>query len=492
MKILQKSYKYVMLAAVLGMVVSCEEDFDQEVSEVENAQNGNTTADFTRYVALGNSLTAGYTDGTVFKSSQENAYPVLLANRFKQAQPDMEEFTVPYVKDEVGGLKLAGTTIAKTRLRFTLATQSLTYDTGETLTDVAEGIGSEGTYSNLGVPGAKASHLLYDGYGNIQNLSTGTANPYYVYFASEPTATVLNDAMVQDPTFFTLWIGSNDVLGYATSGGDEGGDMITEQTAFGQYLGAITAGLLGNGSKGVVANIPYVTSIPYFTTVPYNAIPLDEATANLTNQGYATYNGALDALVGAYPGFTQEEADRRKISFQAGQNAVVIIDSRLTDLTAVNPALVSMRQATADDLLVLTSQTVLGTLADEANPLSVIGVAVPLGGEYVLTNEEVTDVIMATDGYNNTLESLTDSNENIVLVDMNAKMQELATSGLVYDGISYTDEFVSGNAFSLDGVHPTAKGYAIVANEFINVINENFGTALLEYNPNDFQGVGLQ
>ncbi len=487
-----KSYKYIVLAAILGMSVSCEEDFDQEVSDVMNGQNGNATVDFTRYVALGNSLTAGYTDGTVFKSGQENAYPALLAARFKQAQPDMEDFTIPYVKDDVGGLKLAGTTIAPTRLRFVLATQSLTYDSGETLTDVAAGIGGESTYSNLGVPGAKASHLLYDGYGNIQNLSSGTANPYYVYFASSSTATVLGDAMAQDPTFFTLWIGNNDVLGYATSGGDEGGDVITNQASFGQYLGLITATLLGNGAQGVAANIPYVTSIPYFTTVPYNAIPLDQATADTVNQAYAVYNGALDTLVGAYPGFTQEEADRRKISFQAGQNAVVIMDSRLTDLTAVNPALVSMRQATEEDLLVLTSRTVLGTLADEANPLSVIGVAVPLDGEYVLTEDEVADVTVAIDGYNSTLKSLTDSNDNIALADMNARMQQLAESGLIYDGISYTDAYVTGNAFSLDGVHPTAKGYAIIANEFINVINESFGTALLEYNPNDFQGIGLQ
>jgi hypothetical protein len=32
--------------------------------------------------------------------------------------------------------------------------------------------------------------------------------------------------MSQKPTFFSLWIGNNDVLGYATTGGD-GTDPIT-------------------------------------------------------------------------------------------------------------------------------------------------------------------------------------------------------------------------------------------------------------------------
>ncbi|MFV0530883.1 MAG: SGNH/GDSL hydrolase family protein [Flavobacteriales bacterium] len=488
MKTLKKLYKYVMVIAILGVVVSCEKDFDNEVSDVINSQNGNSTADFTRFVALGNSLTAGTTDGTVFKSSQENSYPAMLAKRFKEAQPNMEPFNIPYVKDEVGGLKVLGVQVAGKRMRFVLGTKSVTYDTGETLTDVTAGIGGT-AYGNLGVPGARAAHLLYNGYGNILNLAT-TANPYYVYFASSPTTTVLADAMAQNPTFFTLWIGNNDVLGYATTGGDEGGDVITDQASFEGYLNTMITTLSAN-AKGVVANIPYVTSIPYFTTVPYNAIPLDQATADTANQAYAAYNAGLDGLVGNL-GFTQEEADRRKISFKAGQNAVVIIDSRLTDLTGVNSALVSMRQATAEDLFVLTSQTKIGTLANASNPSSVIGVGVPLGGEYVLTKEEVADVTAAVNGYNETLTNLANSNNNVVLADMNKKLQELADTGLIYDGISYSDTYVSGNAFSLDGIHPTAKGYAIVANEFIKVINENFGTQLLEYNPNDYQGIGLQ
>src|SRR5690606_18724746 len=72
------------------------------------------------------------------------------------------------------------------------------------------------------------------------------------------------------------WIGNNDVLGYATSGGD-GSDPITPPTGapgvgFDGTYNTIVGALVGTGAKGVLANIPYVTTIPFFTTVPSNPL----------------------------------------------------------------------------------------------------------------------------------------------------------------------------------------------------------------------------
>ena len=132
----------------------------------------------------------------------------------------------------------------------------------------------------MGVPGAKSFHLLAPGYGNLQGLLTvpATANPYFVRFASSATSSVLADAMAQSPTFFSLWIGNNDVLGYATTGGD-GSDPITPTTGapgvgFDGTYSALIAKLTSEGAKGVVATIPDVASVPFFRTVPVNAITL--------------------------------------------------------------------------------------------------------------------------------------------------------------------------------------------------------------------------
>src|SRR5690606_18270562 len=170
-------------------------------------------------------------------------------------------------------------------------------------------------------------HLVAEGYGNIGGVGS-TANPYFVRFASSASTSVIADAVAQDPTFFTLWIGNNDILSYATSGGvgvDRTGDTnpagygendITDPNVFASIYNNLLTALTGNGAKGAVANIPDVTSIPYFTTVPYAPVPMDEGTANQVNQGYADYNQALSLFV-LLGQIDEEEAQRREIKFQA-------------------------------------------------------------------------------------------------------------------------------------------------------------------------------
>ena len=47
---------------------------------------------------------------------------------------------------------------------------------------------------------------------------------------------------------------------------------------------------------------------------------------------------------------------------------------------------------------------------------------------------------------------------------------------LTIDAVNYSPAFISGNLFSLDGVHLTPRGYAIVANEIIRNINAAYGS----------------
>ena len=80
-----------------------------------------------------------------------------------------------------------------------------------------------GPFNNMGVPGAASFHLLAPGYGNLANLPAGLANPYFVRMTgATPDATIMELAMAQSPSFVSLWIGANDVLGYATGGASSG------------------------------------------------------------------------------------------------------------------------------------------------------------------------------------------------------------------------------------------------------------------------------
>lgn len=497
-RVIKKSYKYLMLVTLLGAITSCEEDFDNEVSKDLTSQSAGS-ADFTRYVSLGNSLTSGYANGTVYISGQKHSYPVMLAERFKQTTPSMEEFTVPYVKDEIGGLLAGGKEIGKTKLVLNASLKPESIG-GVPTTDIMNGIGAEGPYGNMGVPGAKSYHLLANGYGSVAGVEQGLANPYYAYFATSETTNVFTDALSQNPTFFTLWIGNNDVLGYSSAGGDEAGVDQTGNTDLTKYgindisdpaivissIQTMVDGLVKAGAEGVVANIPNVTSIPYFTTVPYNALPLDQATVDVVNMAFEQYNGGLQ-LAMTNGMITQEEVTTRTVHYVAGQNSILIEDDTLTDLTALG--LPSYRLTTVSDLILLTASGFLGALKDPNDPTSVYGVTVPLPGNLVLTESEVLKVQKATDAYNVGISEIVANYPGVYMVDMKAGMEELSSTGFLYDGIQYSDAYITGASFSLDGVHPTPKGYAIIANYFIKTINDSFGATLLELNPNIYPGL---
>lgn len=474
MKLNKNKWLILLLA---GVMIGCESDDDTDDLIEEPVEYTSGSADFSHYVAIGNSLTAGYTDGALFMAGQQNSLANILAQQFELVGGG--EFTQPLMNGNTGGLLLGGTPIQEPRLFFNGAgPQRLnTAPTTEVTTKL------EGPFNNMGVPGAKSFHLLAPGYGNVAGVATGQANPYFARFASTPNATVIGDAIAQEPTFFSLWIGNNDVLSYATSGGDGvyqkdnldpstyGGNDITNPNVFAQVYTGLVSSLVATGADGVVANIPNVTTIPYFTTVPYNPVPLDAATAGALGQGFAQYNGGLQmALAGGL--ITADEAADRTISFAEGKNAVVIEDESLTNLSALG--LPSYRQATSDDLIVLTASSFIGTNVG-GNAQLINGVTVPLADKWVLTPAEQEDVLEATTAFNQTIKAVADAN-GLAFVDVNAIMNEVATTpgGVPFDEFFLNARLVFGGAFSLDGVHPTARGYAFIANKFIEAINDTY------------------
>ena len=98
-------------------------------------------------------------------------------------------------------------------------------------------------------------------------------------------------------------------------------------------------------------------------------------------------------------------------------------------------------------------------------------------------------LLTATAKFNSIISSLA-SSKGLAFVDANSKMKELSqSSGIQFDGVRYTAKFVTGGTFSLDGVHLTGRGYAVIANEFIKAINNKYGSTLPMVNPNGYSGV---
>ncbi|PQJ15759.1 SGNH/GDSL hydrolase family protein [Aureicoccus marinus] len=495
---MKKFYGSLLVVALLA--VGCAEDDPVIVDPMDDDPIVYTSgsADFSSYVAIGNSLTAGFSDNALFIDGQTNSFPNMLAQNFALAGGG--SFNTPFMADNLGGMTLGGNPISGNRLILSFASGSPAPVpvAGTGTTEISNVL--TGSFNNMGVPGAKSYHVVAPGYGNLAGVPIGQANPYYARFASSPNATVLGDAMALSPSFFSLWLGNNDVLGFAASGGsgvDQAGNLdpatyagndISDQNVFASVMNGILQTLTSGGAEGAIANIPDVLKTPYFNTVPFNAIPLDQATADVVNAAYAPYNGGLAQLQQA--GFiTAEELAKRTINFTAGNNAVVIIDEDLTDLTGVNPDLINMRQATAEDLLTLPAISFLGTLANPADPTSINGVAVPLADNWVVTPEEGMMINNAIAGYNQTIAALA-TQYDIALVDANTLFDDLVANGFTQaDGSVVTATFATGGGFSLDGIHPSPRGYAILANAFSAAINAKYGSNMPMINPLGFKGL---
>ena len=133
------------------------------------------------------------------------------------------------------------------------------------------------------------------------------------------------------------------------------------------------------------------------------------------------------------------------------------------------------RQATKEDLVVLTAQTVIASApAGVPAPLNVFGVTYPMQDVHVLTKAEVAEVKVATDAYNATIKSVADA-KGLAFVELKGVTDQLANGGIIYNNYKVTSAFVTGGMFSLDGVHPSPRGYAIIANLFTGAINAKFG-----------------
>lgn len=487
----------VAVSALL-FTVSCKTDFDTDVSNIV-VTNGE--ANFSKFVSIGNSLTSGYRDGALYIDGQNESFPAMMAKQMQLAGGG--SFKQPLMPNNTGGFS----NIAGFPGKYVLSVVNGSLSPGPTAPGgTLDNVTSGGPYQNMGVPGAKSFHLGIAGYGSL--------NPYFSRFATNATASIIGDAVSQAPTFFSLWIGNNDVLSYATSGGsgiDQTGtgnnpatygsnDISDPNVVAGAITGYVNA-LTANGAKGVIANIPKVTSIPFFTRVPYNPLTPTLLGANITALNAGLYGPLKQALTAFGAG------DRINLLSSTSANPLLITDASLTNLSAqitiaLTPSLGAAtaaafgqiygqaRQSTADDLILLTTSSVIGTTVPGVPAtINSNGISYPLANQYVLTKTETAKVLTATAAYNTAIKSIADS-KGLAFVDANAKMIELsAASGIQFDGVKYTATFVTGGTFSLDGVHLTGRGYALIANEFLKQINSKYKSTLPMVNVNSYSGV---
>jgi len=421
------------------------------------------TANFTNYMAIGNELSAGFTDGSLTLPGQLNSYPERLFEQFGQVgckgpfiQPLLNSTegypTAKYILGETYNPCTGDSSMAPILYPgYVLNTQDEVYSATT----------NNGQINNISVPGIRVVDYAFAPYAEV--------NPYAARFYNNPAGTPMSELsyMVRNlhPTFITLWLGQNDILSFATAGGvgnGTGNSVPTgnlypatdiSPTAVFEHLYdsilniALSGG--GGGVNGALMNIPDVRSLPFFTTVPANGLVL-------TRQ---TQADSLTALYG----------NSSNYSFVVGNNYFVVQDA--TGHT---------RQAIPGELILLSVPQDSLTCANW-------GSSKPIPTQYVLTTDDLTDIDVATSAFNTFIQSEAVS-YHLAFIDMNSYFKTL-TTGITFNGVNYNAQFVTGGAFSLDGLTLTQRGYAIIANQIISGINNFYGSTMTQIDVNKYVGV---
>tara|TARA_R110001592_G_scaffold120589_1_gene325170 strand:- start:16773 stop:18032 length:1260 start_codon:yes stop_codon:yes gene_type:complete len=413
-------------------------DFD----EFENAPG---SANFSTFISVGDSYTQGLQDGGLHNEfgQQQNSYPSIIATQMGTnfVQPLVSGTGSGYMHLEYRNGEI---TVIKNydRKITTNDPQAIDYDL--TYTTWAD---KTIKYNNLGVGGLNLRNIvgmmpaeyIYLG-GGAQGGTTpvsswngvaGEPMNSYGRFLNWGTMSnrieYIEQVKNSNATFFTNWLGINDIMSWAKGGGDEKGGfaVLTDVGEFREKYDTLLDVFKNMGAQGVCATILDFTESPLFTTVTLEAVGKD-------------------------------------IWIKEGVDTTII------------------RKAVPEDLMLLSASSLIkeGTGLTSANPLP---------HQHVLDKDEV---VVAKNHINllNAQIIASASAHGFPVVNMYSFMGEL-TSGMSYDGVNYSTKYIEGGAYSLDGLHPNSRGNAIIANEFIRVINENYNSSLRPVAVNNYRGI---
>jgi len=366
--------------------------------------------DLSNYVALGDNMTAGFASASMMDWYQDRSYPAVLAR-----QAGVDDFEQPYISEPGIGPIFELVSLAPVPVIQPVGL----------LPGLPTNAEYPDIYNNLGIPTATLYDMIFQT-GDITNLLQGNFDTvFFDIVLRNGINTALEQAIGMQPSFMTVWIGSNDVLPAVLAGTPIDGVTMTPVEFFGGLYGNAVGALATNTTADIVLiNVPYVTDVPFVTSVdPFVDIPglgrwyLMADTGPLTDDDFVTLGGgALIALGYGLPG---------------------------------GPPL-------PDNMNLFTGDP---------------GV--------VLRAAEVDLINVQVDGYNAAIDQ-TASAFGYPVFDVNALFADLASGAYVpmYGGTTLSTQFLLGGIFSYDGIHPQHIGYALMADELIQFINAEYGSEI--------------
>jgi hypothetical protein len=249
-------------------------------------------------------------------------------------------------------------------------------------------------------------------------------------------------ALEARPTFASIWIGNNDVLGFALADGRANAATglagMTSVAQFETNYNAMTDALLAGapGLEGILIGVVQVANAPIMFPA-----------AALSN---ATFKGGFDLLAG-----TPTTVDPSCLAGGAGATSIINTFLAFQIRNGAHPPIIACVAGGATGLL-----------------------PAPVGDILVLDAAEQATVAARVTAFNAFIQAEAAS-LGWAYFDPNPTLLALRAGGTIVTQVPTlgpTGTF--GTGMSLDGIHPAAPIHRTIANELIAAINANYGTAI--------------
>lgn len=400
--------------ALAGVLAGCA-----KLKPISRPASGWGTADFSIYVAMGTSISAGFESGGLVQRHQTLAFPFLFAS-----QAGTFGFTIPNVNLD-GWPPLL-------RLK---SLQPVVIDTVGARRGAWINIAQPTPYNDIAVPGA----LLADVQDVVLNYNPGLGRDasFFNNILREGQKTIpqsmLQLVTAKHPTFITFEFGSNEVLGPATRG--SGTPLVPSPVWAGLlHLTLDSLDYYNPGAKKVIANVPNVTLLPFFNTIPIVELTRDR----------------------------QPQVGVGGPKFLIGPSGNLVPGDLVTLL--------------AGDSLALGVGYAIGDTSYMSG-FAIPGNGRPLPNSMVLSAAEAASISAAVAAYNGAIASEAAA-RGYGLLDLNQLYFNIHQNGFTFAGTTYTSEFITGGLFSLDGVHPTDLAHGIIGTALIDLVNTKWGAQI--------------
>lgn len=372
---------------------------------------------FLRYISLGNSIAAGFQSGGINDSTQRASFAVLFA----------QQAGTPFAYPALAGRGCPAPLVNN-------VTQERVGDQPAGQPCDLRQVPLPPYLNNLSVPGLDVANAFSNTSPDVTTYSRLTQ-----FFLGGRTQ--VQWLMLEKPTFVSVEIGPNDVLGAIVSDANPGDPAeVTPPAAFAADYRKLADSIKATGAKAVLFTIPNVTLVPYVSTgSTYWCIKNQPACGFTTPSPFP-------------PTFTVNNNCAPGAAVPGAKG-----DSILVPWVKGVPLIAAAAQG---------ASTSLDCSVDTD----------------VITPAELVNIVAALDADNAVIQAVAAENDWAVF-DINAPFAALRADGSIPPFPDLSQALSGGSVtfgpiFSLDGFHPSSLAQKLIADSVISAVNQKYATSI--------------